>query len=284
MPETGLGGFAARNGFTAGGVYSPMTVIYPRAANDGSYPLVIIALWATGGGRGATRTGVIYVGGSQIAVTLGPTSAAVDLGWLDSGDWLTYGGTATNYGYTSLSGQAYFARSSTSGPIGSYGEFGTFTGSIGMYYRYVQVPSNPTITSVTPTEDGTAATLIFSGPADNGGSGVTGYRVQRATNAAFTQNVATINNSSGTAVLTGLTPGTRYYYRVTASNYASDASGRLGGTWSAVVAVDQPVPSGAGKRFNGTTFEDADWRRYNGTTWDELSLRRNDGTTWQEVA
>lgn len=76
-------------------------------------------------------------------------------------------------------------------------------------------PTNITTTSMTST---------FSGTTD-GGVAISGWTLQRATDANFTQNVYTVA-SNGTDQHTGLTPGTTYYFR----SYGSNAIGNS--AWS----------------------------------------------------
>lgn len=280
MPDAGLGGFATRTGFTAGGVYSPGAVAYGRTANDGSYPVVATILYIAARGNGATRSGTAYMGGCSGGFSVGAGSSALDIGWIEATDWLTYGGTAVNYGFTGLSGSTYFPRSANSGPVNTYGQFGNFTGSFGMIYRYVMPAVAPTIVSIVPSVDGTSATVNFSFSGDDGGSGPSGYRIQRARDAAFTVDVVTINAGGTPTIVTGLEPGVTYYYRMTTRNYASDAASKLGGPWSAATSMMQPVPNGTGRIHNGTSFVENAGRIHNGTSWVEASMRVHNGTAW----
>lgn len=68
------------------------------------------------------------------------------------------------------------------------------------------------ITNVTPT------TIFYSfSSTTNGGSAITGYQAQIATNASFTTGSTTVN-SDGTTTFTGLTAGVTYYIRSRAQN------------------------------------------------------------------
>jgi hypothetical protein len=94
------------------------------------------------------------------------------------------------------------------------------------------------------------ANLVDSNPTDNSidldwdaasdSIGVTGYRVQRATNAGFTTGVVSFNISNVTShTVTGLSGGTTYYFRVRAKDAAGNegawsntASGTTASPWS----------------------------------------------------
>lgn len=78
------------------------------------------------------------------------------------------------------------------------------------------VPSAPTALA-SNTVAQTTANVTWTAPYD-GGSAITSYTVQIATDAGFSQNLQTLSYSGSPAALTGLTPGTLYYYRVRANN------------------------------------------------------------------
>lgn len=121
-----------------------------------------------------------------------------------------------------------------------------------MIYRFWECPVAPRMLSVAPSADGTSAVVRFTFDGDQGGTAITRYRLQRATNSAFTQNVVTIT-SSGTSTITGLTPGTRYYYRALACNYVTDVAGKLGGPWASAINAVQPDPGGFGRIRSGSS-------------------------------
>lgn len=77
------------------------------------------------------------------------------------------------------------------------------------------------VTGVTTgTVEAISATLTWSAPSSTGGSAITGYDAQVATNSSFTSGVKTIstNASTRTATFSDLTPGTQYWTRVRAKN------------------------------------------------------------------
>lgn len=85
-------------------------------------------------------------------------------------------------------------------------------------------------------------TVSWSAPSDAGGTPVTHYLLDRATNSAFSSNLVTTNLSGTSLGVTGLNPGTTYYWRVRAVN----ATGTSGNSSSASQATNQSVPSAPG--------------------------------------
>lgn len=80
------------------------------------------------------------------------------------------------------------------------------------------VAGAPTDISATPTSGG--AMLNWNPPTNDGGTSITGYRVQYATSSSgpWTTAVATTNNVNPMYQVTGLQNGTAYYFRITAIN------------------------------------------------------------------
>jgi hypothetical protein len=71
----------------------------------------------------------------------------------------------------------------------------------------------------------TKVTFVWS-PPDDGGSPITSYTVQRATNSTFTSGLVTITGITGTStVITGLTNGVQYFFRIAAINAVATAAG-----------------------------------------------------------
>lgn len=81
--------------------------------------------------------------------------------------------------------------------------------------RIAQVP-DPTTSLGVDQATATSLRYRFSAPADDGGAGIDGYQVQYSTASNFAS--ATTINSGGTSTVTGLTPGTTYYFRSRAHN------------------------------------------------------------------
>lgn len=73
-------------------------------------------------------------------------------------------------------------------------------------------------TSLVATGGDEQVGLVWVAPADNGGSAITGYRIERSTGGAFSVIVSDTGNTNVTYTDTGLTNDTTYTYRVSAIN------------------------------------------------------------------
>jgi FtsP/CotA-like multicopper oxidase with cupredoxin domain len=97
------------------------------------------------------------------------------------------------------------------------------------------LPLAPTIG--TPTGGVAQATVKWTAPSANGGSGLTGYVIQYSTNNGVTwaTSIANTGSTAVTAVITGLTNNQAYVFRVAAINSMGT------GAWSATSAVVTPM-------------------------------------------
>jgi hypothetical protein len=104
-------------------------------------------------------------------------------------------------------------------------------------------PGTPTASST-----GTSATITWTAPSDDGGRAVSGYRIQRSTdNINFSTLVANTGTTTLTYTNTGLTPGTKYFYRVAAINaVATSAGSDYSGPYSASVEITPDFPASPG--------------------------------------
>jgi hypothetical protein len=110
----------------------------------------------------------------------------------------------------------------------SYDIMGYIESHVDVFGNPPTVPPAPTMWQ--PNEvTTTSMRSTFSGNGD-GGSPVTSWQLQYATDAAFTANVVTITSNSGTDYLTGLTPGTTYWLRARGTNAAGT------GAWATPVS------------------------------------------------
>jgi len=283
MSSVLFGAFAKRTGFTDQFAHSYSGApASPYACADGSNIIGVNALYGALSGKGATRTATMYAGGAAVGITVGSGATAADTGWFNTNLYVVGAGTTLEYGYSSMSGQCYFGRGAD-GTGAAYNPAGqTWTGNIGMYIGYIYTPNAPTF-SVSPALDGKSADVTASPPSDNGGSAITGYTIQVATDSAFTSIVQTVS-STGTSTITGLTPGQRYYWRVTAKQAVTTGGGKLGGTWSSTMAVDQPVGSHFGKILTASGWADASAKILTATGWaDASAVIVNGSLAWVSV-
>jgi len=119
-------------------------------------------------------------------------------------------------------------------------------GSLVFSVTYDILPTAPGTPTASST--GTSATITWTAPADNGGKAVTSYRIQRSTdNVNFSTIVSSTGTTSVTYTNTGLTPGTKYYYRVAAINAVAVAHGSdYSGPYSASVEITPDFPASPG--------------------------------------
>src|SRR5256886_12504620 len=80
-------------------------------------------------------------------------------------------------------------------------------------------PSSPTGLTATAVSS-SQINLSWAPPADNGGSAITGYKIERSTDGGATWTVLVVNTGSATTMYsdTGLAHTTTYTYRVSAIN------------------------------------------------------------------
>lgn len=272
-------GTSIRSGFTDRYVSSNGVLADARACSDGTKPIQVVALYGYLSGRGASRTAGMYAGSAGVSITVAASSQAQDTGYIGTNVWNTFAGTSVNYGYNPLSGECYFGRSPGGG--GSTTPYSTLAGNLGMSYEFFQCQTAPTGLVVVPAD--VSAMLSWGTPSDDGGSVRTGYRVQIAKNAGFTVGLSTIDVSSSATgtVVTGLTPGTLYYYRVLARNAVTDAAGKLGGVWSTTVSATQLLAPHNGTILKGGVFVEAQVERYDGSAWNPtVTANVWNGSAW----
>lgn len=143
--------------------------------------------------------------------------------------------------------------------------------SFGVWIPRATVPAAPTplgIDEITPT----SLRYRFSGNSD-GGSSIIEWQAQLATDAAFTQNVRTLQHpTSGTHTFTGLLPGQRYYLR---------SRGRNGVGWGSYSSVLDAKTLSGFKHWNGTTWQSTELRTWNGSAWQLVELYAWNGSEWK---
>jgi len=106
-------------------------------------------------------------------------------------------------------------------------------------FNYYTVPSAPQ--SITLTAGSSQASVSWTAPADDGGTPVTSYTLQRATNSGFTTGVVTTTGLTGlSTTVTGLTNGTPYFFRVYAVNAVATAAS-TGSAWRTAASSVTPA-------------------------------------------
>ena len=175
-------------------------------------------------------------------------------------------GTAGYFGHDGNGYLNFSASASHNGdtPIGYASCAGTFSAD-----RIAQVPGAPYSVSL---NEATSVSMryVFSGTTD-GGSGITGWQIQYATDAAFTQNVSVIS-SNGNSVLTGLTPGTTYYVRSRGSNAVG---------WSAYSDVFSLMTLSGGKIRRASAWIQANPKILSANTWKNPVVMIYDAGSWK---
>lgn len=103
-------------------------------------------------------------------------------------------------------------------------------------YDYYTLPDAPA--SISGTAGQGQVTLDWTAPTSDGGTAVTSYTLQRATDSGFTTGLTTTTGLTGlTTTVTGLTNGTPYYFRIAAVNAVATAAS----TTSAYATIASPV-------------------------------------------
>jgi hypothetical protein len=176
-------------------------------------------------------------------------------------------------GYSS--GTLYFGRRvAAGGTVVDAGDGSTWGGMLCGGLNWSTVPPAPTMLGATPGPGG-QMTVQFSGNG-NGGSAITGWVLQYATNSSFSG--ATTIASTGTSVLT-LAPGTQYWFRSAGRNSLSDAYSRYG-PWSSAITA---TTLAGGLIFTGSTWDSAYPMVFDGSAWVPATGLVYDGAAWQPI-
>jgi autotransporter-associated beta strand protein len=137
-----------------------------------------------------------------------------------------------------------------------------------------QAPTGPTGLGGHATS-ATAITLTWTNNAAN----QTGFKLDRATNASFTQNLITQNLPSApfifTDTFTGLAPGGTYYYRIRAANLAGESANS--NTAPVTIPLGPPKPTDATVTNVSTTAINLQWTDNAGTSATGYLIQRRVG-------
>src|SRR5439155_91016 len=103
-------------------------------------------------------------------------------------------------------------------------------------------PSSPTGLSATAVSS-SQINLSWAPPTDNGGSAITGYKVERSTDGGTTWTALVANTGSATTMYsdTGLTPATTYTYRVSAISAVGTSPTSNTASTRTLVAPSPPI-------------------------------------------
>ena len=109
--------------------------------------------------------------------------------------------------------------------------------------------------TITSNATGTSLTLSWTAPADDGGSDISGYKIEHSTDGStYTSRVA--SQSGLTYTHTGLTAGSSNYYKVYAINAANlESNGSTSGKVVTNNAMEAPTSLSASSATNGTEIE-----------------------------
>lgn len=130
-------------------------------------------------------------------------------------------------------------------------------------------PGAPTALAVTPSTD--TSSVTWTAPSDNGGTAITGYELQYATDSAFTSPTSQTGGTTTSASVVSLLPGTLYYWRVRGIN------GQGNGAWSATISAQQ---LSGGEISDGAAWNAGESFISDGATWTEAVVYISDGTQW----
>ena len=240
MVDVGFGGSASGGSYSAGLIYSDgIGLPTGRAMYNGSTSVAIVALFAYVAGRSGNPVGSIQLGSSLTGDFACPSAgdSTSGTGWFGSSSWLVQGGSARFQWNGPASGPVWFGKG---GGGTTFIPGGSRAGTLGGAYRYVQAPSEPVSVSVAPGVG--QATVYWAAPATDGETGINGYYLEYATNAAFTGASALNVGVVTSATLTGLTPGSTYWFRVCAKNGVTDMASTVGTPSAAVSALIGTFP------------------------------------------
>lgn len=216
---------------SAGWVRMAIGVPQGRICANGQGPVIITELLTYTAGRSGTINITTSFAGSAVAYSVA-SSGTPGGTWRDSSDALVANGGTFTFEHSSSGGMNGRRGADGSGGF-TDGQFGDWNSYWAGGFRYVEAPSAPLSLSVTSPTTGQIA-VSWSAPADNGGTAVTGYQVQYATNAGFT-GATTVSNAD-TDITINVTPGLTYYVRVAAVNAVATAAGTYG-PWSSTGSV-----------------------------------------------
>lgn len=260
----------ATSGITSGGATDGSYAMFVRMSNLAAGAEEEFKWFYAAGALAdlSTVTSAVAAAGAPALPTGTPGNAQIDLAWtaptsadpivgyriyqstdgtsFDSGtDQLTTDLSKTITGLTN--GSSYYFKVSALTGVSPY-TVGTASGSSAAIIPRT-IPGAPT--SVTPTQQNSQISLAWTAPASNGGSSLTDYLIDYSSDSG--SNWTTFSDSVSTStslVVTGLTNGTSYIFRVSAKNVAGTG---LPSTSSATVTPAAPFALGLTLNKNSMT-------------------------------
>src|SRR5207245_842218 len=151
-----------------------------------------------------------------------------------------------------------------------------------------QPPTGLTATTVSTSQ----INLSWTAPANNGGSVITGYKIERSTNGGTTWSTIQSNTASTATTFsdTGLTASTTYMYRVSAINPVGTSS--PSNTASATTSSIKPISAVSPTYHTATTessthikltFNKPEKHTFPTRRSSDLERSTNGGTTWSTI-
>jgi Fibronectin type III domain len=224
MTTVNFGGTAATGGFTDDFIYiDTINVAAGRTAANGQGPVLITSIGQYMAGNGGARTMYLSLGSITTGAISVPSAGSATVKYSGSCNGLVANGANLRYTVNaSPNGSFFFARQTSGGTIiDSYGTWGS--GIPGGSYNYNESPTAPQTPGVTGGVG--EATITWTAPSSDGGSSITGYKVEYATNSGFTTGVGSVTVGNVlTTTVTGLTNGITYWFRIYAINAVTSAA------------------------------------------------------------
>lgn len=278
MPDVNFGGTNFLGSYSDGFVYTDgIGLPVGRAMANGAQGCLITALRAYIAGRGASRAVGMRLGSAVVPNwTVGAAGAAADTGFRSVGTpWLVAGGSAQFR--LDFSGSCYFGRGASG--LTTNGSGFTWGGALGGSYRYVQAPTAPQSLAVTPNADPTKLDVTWAAPSDDGGTPITGYRLEWSTASNFAGALSTLTGVGSSWTLTGLIPGTRYYVRISARNAVTAAEN----TWGIYSSSASALTLSGGQIRDGGAWKPRRRQIRDGGVWKPVTRRVRVGGAWVPV-
>lgn len=270
-------------GATAGTTSFITSAGFFLAQNDVAFPLP-----ASGVRRNLDNNYIVRINSISPANLSGASYAVVlNYGGVDYGAGTILTFSSLTFGLCQIrvynySGTLNFGRSSSVGPgvlvyrTSTGALFDSFGTAMSGTWSWNTVPSAPA--SISTSLSGTSVTVTRTNSSSDGGSTITGYRVQRRESTNGTTwgswgNTVTMSTTSHT--YTGLTPARYYQFRVYAINNAGNS----------LAATSSTVFVAAITRYTGTAFTVlTKLRKYDGADWQNITqAKRWNGTSWVTI-